>query len=977
MKPICLDLKDYSDFSNLTDINSHIEELYHKNHKLIFVLSSQPEHFKNNHYVSKSYKRASMNLAWFENNTDIYVYNHLPRLLVIVPHMSTGGCPQVTLNKVELLKSSFNIQVVEYAFYGPAYVVQRNKMIELIGENNFHSLGDDKVNDLINICDKFKPEIISIEEFPEMFMVDDCADYLYSLERRKRIHGENVIAWKIVETTHDSSFNIVNKRYTPDQYVFVSAYSLFKCVNLKVAAPMDIVEYPVDRKNRDKLARQKEFSLDPNYKHVVTVGLFTARKNQGYAFEMARQLEKYKVKFHFLGNMAGNFEDYWQPLMVNKPDNCITWGERSDVSEFLQACDMFLFPSKGDRGNKELNPIAIKEALEYDMVKMMYNLDVYCNKYDDYEEVVYLTGDVKTDINALIDELDLEIIQTKTEEQLIIIGTYPNLKERVNLTKKCIESYRPLGRKIMLVSHYPVDQEIQKMVDYYVYDAHNPLTHHTYYKHFYNYTASFDLEININTLKDSNQSLTVLTNLFNGFKMAKSLGYKRVFYNTFDVILHENDQAVVDTSLNSDSVCIVATLNTHVGTGVQTNGMMFDVQYFLNKFDDVRTPDEYNKICEFIGAENFLEDYLMNRLNEPTLLNLQILTNPFNTLLINSGLGVSSNSEYYSILPILGKTNTYVFYFYTYNIDNRVIYISIGNLIFKKLNLTKENEFKYVFSYTGEEIDVVLNFYDGDRMYKEEVYKINDETLSKYNSAGWFKFKNVKPKIKLVHIQTTINDDREKASRDSLIGVTEYGWEYKLHLNEPYKSIPPVHSCLRPTCVSLEHYDKDQPVGTALTPGHYGCYEAFKNAILTEFHDCDYLMICEGDCLIETDMQTFIETVERCTHQLESNGINYMSFGDIATLDNAWPQSPVIRDVNNDMYVTDHIIGLQCIMFPAKIASWLKETVRMHKWDAADMYFNTIFAGPQMGIVKNRLTTQADGYSLIDNSEKIFIKKKQ
>ena len=123
-------------------------------------------------------------------------------------------------------------------------------------------------------------------------------------------------------------------------------------------------------------------------------------------------------------------------------------------------------------------------------------------------------------------------------------------------------------------------------------------------------------------------------------------------------------------------------------------------------------------------------------------------------------------------------------------------------------------------------------------------------------------------------------------------------------------------------------------------------------------------------------MQTFIDTVERCAHQLESNGINYMSFGDTATLDNAWPQSPMIKDVNNDMYITDHIIGLQCIMFPAKVASWLKETVRTHKWDAADMYFNTIFSGPQMGIVKNRLTTQADGYSLIDGSEKIFIKKK-
>ena len=84
--------------------------------------------------------------------------------------------------------------------------------------------------------------------------------------------------------------------------------------------------------------------------------------------------------------------------MANKPDNCVVWGERDDVNEFLEACDVFFFPSKGDRGNKELNPIAIKEAMEYDdLIKVMYNLDVYCNKYNDEENMVYLTGDIGSD----------------------------------------------------------------------------------------------------------------------------------------------------------------------------------------------------------------------------------------------------------------------------------------------------------------------------------------------------------------------------------------------------------------------------------------------------------------------------------------------------------------------------------------------------------------------------------------------------
>ena len=100
-----------------------------------------------------------------------------------------------------------------------------------------------------------------------------------------------------------------------------------------------------------------------------------------------------------------------------------------------------------------------------------------------------------------------------------------------------------------------------------------------------------------------------------------------------------------------------------------------------------------------------------------------------------------------------------------------------------------------------------------------------------------------------------------------------------------------------------------------------------------------------------------------------------MSFGDKDTLEYGWPQSPEIRKINDVMYETNHIIGLQSIMFPAHTAPWLKETLRTHLWDAADMYFNIIFDNQKMGIVYERLTTQADGFSLIDNMEKSFIKK--
>ena len=886
----------------------------------------------------------------------------MKKLLIITPHLSTGGAPQVTVNKVELLQNNFDIKVVEYAFLAWQFVVQRNRIIKLVGNQNFHSLGENKFDELLQILQDFKPDVISMEEFPEMFMNEECADYIYDGEK----------PWKVVETTHDSSFNPKNKYYLPDKFVFVSSYNSFQYITLNV--PAEVIEYPIDKKVRNKIERQKDYGLDPEYKHFVTVGLFTPRKNQAYAFELANHLKNHKVKFHFIGNQAGNFEFYWKPLMANKPDNCVVWGERDDVSDFLKACDVFLFPSKGDRGNKELNPIAIKEAMEYDdLIKVMYNLDVYCNKYNDAENMVYLTGDLGSDTTNIIKKLNLDVL----EEECIILGTYPNIKDRVQWTKDTILSLKPLGRKIILVSHYPVDQEMQRMVDYYIYDKHNPLTHHSYYTRFYHDTPEYFAEININGLKDSNQSLTVLVNMFNAAKVAKELGFKRFFYTTYDVTLDPRDIPAVNEAFKTDKKLYAATLPTPQLLGIQTNGIMFDTDFFLKEFDDVRTAEEWNAVCEKRGCENYLEDYLSKVIFSFNPNDIQLVTNNESTILINSGLGIASNSEYYSIIPVVGKPNMYVFYFFTYNRDFRNIYVSIEDYMWKRIIPAKNHELLYQFEFKGEPINVRMDFYDGDITYKVEEFIINKDTLPLYKNTGKFEWKKKdRPKIKLVHIQTTLNDEREQASRDSLIEVINHGWEYKLQLNEPYKSLPPKYNCIRPSCVSMELFNEQQvqQYGTALTPAHYGCYQAFRDAILSEFHSCDFLIVCEGDCIIETDIHFFVQKVEQCAHLLGPNNIEFMSFGDKDTLEYGWPQSPVIKEVNDDMYVTNHIIGLQCIMFPAHVAPWLKETLRTHKWDAADMYFNNIFAGDKMGIVKKRLTTQADGFSLIDNMQKTFRK---
>ena len=417
--------------------------------------------------------------------------------------------------------------------------------------------------------------------------------------------------------------------------------------------------------------------------------------------------------------------------------------------------------------------------------------------------------------------------------------------------------------------------------------------------------------------------------------------------------------------------------------------MVFRTDYFLNIFPDIRDEDVFNEVCRTIGSQNFLEDYMYKIIKDE--IGLWVVINE-RTILPNSGVGVSSNSEYMSIIPIVDEPNKLMYYFFTYNIDDKIVRVTIwedGNEIYQLTNKISENrEIQKEIEFNGKPITVRVERIDEGSIYSTNDFEITSENFDTYKSNGYFKYKNINKskvenfKVKLVHLQTTINDDREQKSRQSLSKVSEHGIEYVLHQNEPYKSLPPSHNCIRPQCVSMELFDEEKVnrLGTALTPSHYGCFDSFKTGILSEFDDdLDFLIVCEGDCLIEVPMNEFIDKVNRACELVNQEGIEYFSFGDTKTLDFGWHQSNVIREVPNQdlLFITDKIIGLQCIMFPKKTKEFLFEQLRTHKWDAADIYFNTIFRefNRTMGILNERITTQADGESLIDNEFKTFIKK--
>ncbi|MEN6291954.1 MAG: hypothetical protein ABFD07_08075, partial [Methanobacterium sp.] len=129
--------------------------------------------------------------------------------------------PQVALKRVESLIKENDVYLIEYRQIAWSFVVQRNKIESILG-GHFISLGniwsdnESKRDKFIDIVSDINPDIIHMEEIPELFNYGDIrkehVEWLYRTDR----------PYKIIETTHTSLFDVKQKRYFPDKFMFVS-----------------------------------------------------------------------------------------------------------------------------------------------------------------------------------------------------------------------------------------------------------------------------------------------------------------------------------------------------------------------------------------------------------------------------------------------------------------------------------------------------------------------------------------------------------------------------------------------------------------------------------------------------------------------------------------------------------------------------------------------------------------------------------
>jgi glycosyltransferase involved in cell wall biosynthesis len=874
----------------------------------------------------------------------------MKKLLYVAPHLSTGGLPQYLTKKIELLKDEFEIYLVEWVdCTGGRLVVTRNKITKLVNPNRFFTLGENK-QELIDIINQVQPDIIHLEEIPEYFMDHKIAEQIYNKDRN----------YIIVETSHDSSYDTTQKKFFPDKFMFVSDWQINQYKNIDI--PSVLVEYPIEyieRPNREEALRILQ--LDTTKKHVLHVGLYTARKNQSEFFEYARQFPD--VEFHSLGNQADNFKWYWEPLMNEKPANLTWWNERTDVEAFYQAMDLFLFTSHGNDKDKETMPLVIREAISNKIPTLIYNLPVYLNYFDKFDTIDYLKfNDLQYNHDKIANKLGLT--ESNPNAEIFIISTYPISDAITQTTLSSIEAIQATGRKVLITSHIPVPESIAKKADYVVIDNNNIITKHSYYC---NYWADHsDHKVHVNLRGNNNDVYhgpSVYSNYYNGAALAKNLGYKKAFFLNYDYILKNTNYVDYISSVLNTKKAFFGKYKAHEGDTLYTYFVGIHTDFFLNTIPQISNAVDYEILYKLWGSESNGLENMWYHVFEKHKNNIHYESQEeFEHKIIQTFQHDDfSQVEYFTVLPT-NVPNTFAPYIRISNSkESRTIKLSVFSndeiVCNEEINVESKLDYHKVLPIV-DNCKIQFEIFDN-----KSLKRIDNKilTLDNLELNGLLEIKNHTSKIKLMHLVTE-PETNEKEIR-SIINIKDFcdktGIKYEQRINTIWKELPPRENCARPEVI------QDKPGYYKLAPGHYGCYLAHKNAICAEDNtEYDFVLIVEGDVIVDSDYQELYDSL------LRFNKISYQTDMDVIGFGNPWQNrnlnGPKIEDIYTN--VTPFIPAQSYLINNIKTKK-IKQLLETLPWDAIDLWMCNV-AQLKIGTAEKIYTKHLPGYSIIEQTIK-------
>ena len=343
--------------------------------------------------------------------------------------------------------------------------------------------------------------------------------------------------------------------------------------------------------------------------------------------------------------------------------------------------------------------------------------------------------------------------EVKDSKVVYVMSAHPSFKMSEDITKRSITAIK--DDKIILSSHYPVSNEIQSMVDYYVFDKINPLIKHDFFTVSWftgdEYKATLDITKEDNNF---NHALGVFLNYYNGLLYAKSQGFNIAVCTNFDLVFSKDDKEVINERIrrmsDQNKKAFFMNTNEREGTHYKTIFFITNIDYFLNTFKYITNEEVYIEEMRKVGSNtNCLENFVYHTLKNKTE---DLLLEEINEdqLFPTSQINLFSLIEYNTILPIENDPDHFIAWFSSANsLDNRDF-----NMVIKKngnniLNDIKQIDKRFIYykkiKFTqGDNFEISFVTKSENEILKFKKIKVNDEVFANIRSYGNFQeLKNI------------------------------------------------------------------------------------------------------------------------------------------------------------------------------------------------------------------------------------------
>ena len=231
----------------------------------------------------------------------------------------------------------------------------------------------------------------------------------------------------------------------------------------------------------------------------------------------------------------------------------------------------------------------------------------------------------------------------------VIISSYPQNYLDHSLLGLTIESWRQQEYDICLVSHSPLNPDIQKASKYYIYTDENEMLEFPDISNTTWYMGNGDLLYQTNWGNTMGKhSYAILKNIQNSLHFLKSKQYSHFIYLEIDSFLSEQNHQVLNQKLEEADF-----LNQDYWLMMEysdraplpaTNFFGGKIDYFHNRLSNVDTPEKYLTIAKGCGGyslESFFGQMFINEIEGQGY----IENNPPRVLFPNEWLGASMNGQ--------------------------------------------------------------------------------------------------------------------------------------------------------------------------------------------------------------------------------------------------------------------------------------------------------------------------------------------